>query len=77
MHAARHEAACTVDDIVSRRTRLAFLDSAAALASVPRVAALLAGELGWSESEERRQVRTATARLEAQRRTARAARATA
>ncbi len=77
VHAARHEAACTVDDIVSRRTRLAFLDSDAALASVPRVAALLAGELGWSDAEERRQVRTATARLEAQRRTARAALATA
>jgi glycerol-3-phosphate dehydrogenase len=73
VHAARHEAACTVDDIVSRRTRLAFLDSDAARSSVPRVAALLARELGWSEAEERRQVRTATARLEDQRRTARAA----
>ena len=73
VHAARHEAACTVDDIVSRRTRLAFLDSDAALSSVPRVAALLAGELGWSETEEREQVRTATARLEDQRRTVRAA----
>lgn len=77
VHAARHEAACTVDDIVSRRTRLAFLDSDAALASVPRAAALLAGELGWSEAEERRQVRTATAGLEAQRRTARSAPAAA
>ncbi len=77
VHAARHEAACSVDDIVSRRTRLAFLDSDAALASVPRVAALLAGELGWTEAEERRQVRTATARLEAQRRTARSSPATA
>ena len=73
VHAARHEAACTVDDIVSRRTRLAFLDSDAALASVPRVATLLARELGWSEAEEREQVRTATARLEDQRRTAKAA----
>ena len=73
VHAARHEAACTVDDVVSRRTRLAFLDSDAALDAVPRVAALLAGELGWSETEEREQVRTATARLEDQRRTARAA----
>lgn len=77
VHAARHEAACTVDDILSRRTRLTFLDCDAALASVPRVAALLADELGWSEAEERRQVRTATASVDAQLRTARSSLATA
>ncbi len=65
VYAARHEAACTVDDVLSRRTRLAFLDSAAALASVPRVAALLAAELDWNASERRRQEASAAARLQA------------
>ena len=65
VYATRHEAACTVDDVLSRRTRLAFLDSAAALAAVPRVAALLADELGWSASERRRQEASAAATLQA------------
>ena len=30
VYAARHEAACTVDDVLARRTRLAFVDSVAA-----------------------------------------------
>ena len=63
VYAARHEAACTVDDVLSRRTRLAFLDSAAALASVPRVGALLAGELDWSDAERHRHEADAAARL--------------
>ncbi len=65
VYAARHEAACTVDDVLSRRTRLAFLDSAAALASVPRVAELLAGELHWSAAQRRREEAAAAARLHA------------
>ena len=73
MHAARREAACTVDDVVARRTRLAFLDGDAALRCVPRVAALLARELGWSEARERAQARAAAARLEALLRTIRTA----
>ena len=65
LYAARQEAACTVDDVLSRRTRLAFLDSAAALASVPRVAELMAGELNWSVAERHRQEAAAAARLHA------------
>ena len=51
--------------MLSRRTRLAFLDSAAALASVPRVAELLAGELHWSAAQRRREEAAAAARLHA------------
>ena len=65
VYAARHEAACTVDDVLSRRTRLAFLDCQAALASVPRVAALLAAELGWNDAERERHERAATTKLDA------------
>ena len=64
VYAARHEAACTVDDVLARRTRLAFVDSVAALASVPRVAELLAAELGWSAGEHRRHADAARTRLE-------------
>ena len=64
VYAARHEAACTVDDVLARRTRLAFVDCRAALACVPRVAELLAAELGWSAGERRRHADAAGARLE-------------
>jgi glycerol-3-phosphate dehydrogenase len=44
--AARHEMARTVEDVLARRLRALFLDAQAALAAAPRVAALLATELG-------------------------------
>jgi len=40
---------CTVMDVLARRTRLAFLDNAAARAAVPRVSKLLAQEFHWDE----------------------------
>ncbi|MFV1995769.1 MAG: glycerol-3-phosphate dehydrogenase C-terminal domain-containing protein, partial [Verrucomicrobiales bacterium] len=44
--AARHEMARTVDDVLSRRTRMTFLDQAAAERCAPRVAEILEAELG-------------------------------
>jgi glycerol-3-phosphate dehydrogenase len=44
--AARYEAARTVEDVLSRRTRALILDAGAALEAAPRAAALLAHELG-------------------------------
>ena len=53
--AARHELARTVEDILSRRTRALLLDARASIAAAPRVAALLAEELGhddaWSQAQ--------------------------
>jgi glycerol-3-phosphate dehydrogenase len=46
VYAARAEMACTIEDVLARRTRALFLDVEAARASAPRVAALLAAELG-------------------------------
>ncbi len=46
VYAARHEMARTVDDVLARRTRALFLDAAAARASAPAVAEILARELG-------------------------------
>jgi glycerol-3-phosphate dehydrogenase len=44
--AAREEMARTVEDILARRTRALFLNAKAAIRMAPRVAALLAQELG-------------------------------
>lgn len=48
--AAREEAAQTVEDVLSRRTRCLLLDARAASACAPRVAAILAEELGQNEA---------------------------
>jgi glycerol-3-phosphate dehydrogenase len=48
--AARREMARTVDDVLARRTRTLFLNARAALAIAPRVAELLARELGRNEA---------------------------
>jgi len=54
--AARHELALSVDDVLSRRTRLVqeLPDRGAAVA--PRVAALLGAELGWDGARQAREV---------------------
>jgi glycerol-3-phosphate dehydrogenase len=44
--AVRHEMARTVDDFLARRTRSLILDARAAVEAAPRVAAVMAGELG-------------------------------
>lgn len=44
--AARHEMARSVEDVLARRTRALFLNARAAIAMAPRVAELLASELG-------------------------------
>lgn len=58
---ACREYACTVEDVISRRTRLAFLNSEAAKEAVPRVAEIMAKELGWSPEVEAAQVTSALA----------------
>jgi glycerol-3-phosphate dehydrogenase len=53
--ATRYEMARTVEDVLSRRTRALFLNSNAAIQSAPRVAELMAKELGldkaWIKSQ--------------------------
>ncbi|MEM9770193.1 MAG: FAD-dependent oxidoreductase [Cyanobacteria bacterium P01_D01_bin.73] len=51
IYGARHEGACTAVDILARRTRLGFLDSAAANGAIDRVVELLSNELGWTASQ--------------------------
>jgi glycerol-3-phosphate dehydrogenase len=63
VHAARREACATAADFLARRSRLAFLDAAAASAAAPRVAELLAAELGWPAARRRAEVDAARAFL--------------
>jgi glycerol-3-phosphate dehydrogenase len=51
-HGVRNEAACTVADIIARRTRLSFLDSSKALQALPRVIDIAATELQWSKARK-------------------------
>ncbi len=54
--AARFEAARTIEDVLARRTRALFLDARASLECAPRVAAILAEELGRDERWQATQV---------------------
>merc|ERR1719464_2167820 len=47
-HACRSEYACTMSDILSRRTRLSQVDVLAAYKALNRIASLMAQELKWS-----------------------------
>jgi glycerol-3-phosphate dehydrogenase len=58
--AARHELARTVEDVLARRTRALMLYASASLEIAPRVAELLAGELGFDHSWEQAQVQQYT-----------------
>ncbi len=53
--AARHEYARTIDDVLSRRLRATFLNARAAIEMAPRVAELVATELGrdavWAQAQ--------------------------
>ena len=48
--ATRFEMAQTVEDVLSRRTRALFLNAKAALAAAPKVAMLMAQEMGRDEN---------------------------
>eukprot|EP00878_Enallax_costatus_P029811 GHUV01032368.1.p1 GENE.GHUV01032368.1~~GHUV01032368.1.p1 ORF type:complete len:177 (+),score=49.03 GHUV01032368.1:482-1012(+) len=63
VHACRSEYCASVEDFLARRTRLAFLDSKAAEAAIPRVASLMAKELGWTRWRERSEIKNAGAYL--------------
>jgi len=54
--ACRNEMARTVDDILARRTRCLLFDARAAIEVAPRVAAIMAAELGRDQPWIERQV---------------------
>ncbi|MBD1396682.1 glycerol-3-phosphate dehydrogenase/oxidase [Pontibacter sp. JH31] len=54
--AVRFEMARTVEDVLARRLRVLFLDAEAAMAMAPRVASVMAAELGYDKVWQERQV---------------------
>ncbi len=56
VYAARYEMATTLDDVLTRRTRLRLFDRAATIAAAPDAARLMATELGWDDAETERQL---------------------
>ena len=48
VHAVRYEQACTLTDLLVRRAPVAYETRDAGRAAARRVAALVAGELGWT-----------------------------
>lgn len=58
--AVRHEMARTVEDVLSRRIRLLFLDAQAAIEAAPITASLIADELGKDASWQNEQVASFT-----------------
>lgn len=56
LYAVRHEMAITLEDVLSRRLRVLFLDAEAARKMAPAVAGLMAGELHWSDEDLRSQL---------------------
>ena len=54
--AVREEMARTVDDVLARRVRMLFIDAREALAVAPKVAHVMAAELGKDETWEAEQV---------------------
>jgi len=56
---ACREYACTIEDVLSRRTRLAFLNKDAAMAAIPKIADIMAVELGWTAKVKQMQIEAA------------------
>lgn len=55
--AVREEMAMTLDDVLSRRLRITFLDARAAIVMAPRVAAIMMDEMGMTEDWKSQQIR--------------------
>ncbi|XP_020860520.1 glycerol-3-phosphate dehydrogenase, mitochondrial [Phascolarctos cinereus] len=54
------EYACTAVDMISRRTRLAFLNVQAAEEALPKIVELMGRELNWSEEKKKEELDCAT-----------------
>ena len=58
--AVREEMARTVEDVIARRVRLLYIDSREAVSVAPKVAAIVAKELGYDKAWEEAQVKSFT-----------------
>jgi glycerol-3-phosphate dehydrogenase len=57
IHAVRHEMACTLDDVMSRRTRSLLFDREGSRAAARSAALLMAPLLGWSDDRVESEIR--------------------
>jgi len=67
VYAASHEGARHLDDVLTRRTRISIETFDRGVTSAPVVAKLVAGVLGWSRAQVKREVEHYLARVEAER----------
>jgi len=67
VYACTHEGAVHLDDVLARRTRTAFEVRDGGVGAAPRVAALMAGELGWDQARAEREVSRYRAAVAAER----------
>ena len=58
-YACKNEMATSLTDILTLRTRIAYLDSDAAAAIAPKVADLMSNALGWSKKQKQEQLKEA------------------
>lgn len=66
-YAVRHEMACTLDDVLSRRTRARLLARDASADAAVSVADLIAPDLGWTDAQRDAEVAAYRASIEAER----------
>lgn len=66
VYAASHEGAMSVDDVISRRTRLAFEAPHAGVDLADEIATLIAPELGWGAKEKKASVAQYREQVEAE-----------
>jgi glycerol-3-phosphate dehydrogenase len=66
-YAVTHEGALHLEDILTRRTRISIEAWDRGVAAAPEVADLMAGLLGWTEEEKKREVDRYLARVAAER----------
>ena len=67
VHAARHEGALHLDDVLARRLRISIEGEERGNLAAESVASLLAGELGWSDQRRSTEVQRWYDRVEAER----------
>ncbi len=65
-YAASHEGALHLEDVLRRRTRLAFEAADRGLSAAPEAASIMAGVLGWSATEQDAELASYQAQIEAE-----------
>ena len=64
LYSIRHEWAVKAEDILCRRTRLAFLNKEAAVRAIPTVVDIMALELGWGAARKAEEIRNCSAAID-------------